>query len=474
MKRREFLKTTGIGATVLSLNSSLNISCSSQKKKTNILFFFTDDQRFDTISALNNQEIKTPNIDKLVKNGVTFSRAHIMGGNNGAICMPSRAMLMTGKTLFHLKERGGSIPEDHMLLPELLRQNNYQTFGTGKWHNGPDAYARCFTAGGKIMFGGMSNHLKVPIYDFDPTGKYPKENQYLGANFSSEMFSDEAIDFLEKYKSDDPFFMYISYTAPHDPRMAPEEFTQMYDPAEMELPPNYMPEHPFDNGEMVIRDEKLAPFPRTPEIVKEHITSYYAMITHMDFHIGRILDSLEKSGEVENTIIVFAGDNGLAVGQHGLLGKQNLYEHSVRVPLIFYGPGIPKNKQADTLCYIHSIFPTLCDLLGLEIPNSIESESLAPAINNQSENVRNSVFYAYKNMQRGVRTHDDWKLIKYNVKGEVTTQLFNLNEDPWELTNLADDEKYKLQQADLTELLKNYMQELDDFCDLDKPNWGNP
>jgi len=216
----------------------------------------------------------------------------------------------------------------------------------------------------------------------------------------------------------------------------------------------------------------LAPFPRTPEIVKEHIASYYAMITHMDFNIGRVLDSLEKSGEMENTIIVFAGDNGLAVGQHGLLGKQNLYEHSVRVPLMFCGPGIPKNKQANTLCYIHSIFPTLCELLGLEILPSVESKSLAPAIINQNENIRNSVFYAYKNLHRGVRTYDNWKLIKYNVKGEQTTQMFNLNEDPWELTNLAADEKYKLQQAELTELLKKYMQELDDFCDLDKLNWG--
>jgi len=252
MKRRDFLKTTGFGATALTLNSTLNISCSSQKKKPNILFFFTDDQRFDTINVLNNPEIKTPNIDKLVKNGVTFTRSHIMGGNSGAICMPSRAMLMTGKTLFHLEKRGSSIPEDHIMLPELLRINNYQTFGTGKWHNSPAAYARCFTEGGKIMFGGMSNHLKVPVYDFDPSGKYPKENRYFGEKYSSEMFSDEAINFLENHKSENPFFMYISYTAPHDPRMAPEKYEKMYDPGKIKLPPNFMPKHPFDNGELVI------------------------------------------------------------------------------------------------------------------------------------------------------------------------------------------------------------------------------
>jgi len=186
-------------------------------KKPNILFLFTDDQRFNTINALGNQEVQTPNMDKLVANGIAFTCAHIMGGTSGAICMPSRAMLLTGKTLFHLERKGALIPDEHIMFPELLREEGYKTFGTGKWHNSRQAYARCFTHGGKIMFGGMSNHLKVPVYDFDPSGEYPKEKQYTGEKFSSEMFVDEAIKFLENDTGDDPFFMYVSFTAPHDP-----------------------------------------------------------------------------------------------------------------------------------------------------------------------------------------------------------------------------------------------------------------
>ena len=474
MKRREFIATTGMGASILMLPAILNIGCGSKFKKPNILFIFTDDQRYDTIHALNNPEVITPNMDRLVKNGISFTRAHIMGGTSGAVCMPSRAMLLTGRTLFHLVDQGAVIPKEHTMLPEILRQNRYQTFATGKWHNGRDAYARCFTAGGKIMFGGMSNHLKVPLYDFDPTGLYPKEKQYIGDKFSSELFSDQAIDFLKNYDSEDPFFIYISYTAPHDPRMAPEEFLKMYDPEKITLPANFMPVHPFDNGEMWIRDENLAPWPRTPEIIKEQIAAYYAMITHVDFHIGRVLTALEKSGRADNTIIVFSGDNGLAVGQHGLMGKQNLYDHSVRVPLIFCGPGIPKNVQSNTLCYLLDIYPTLCGLSKIPIPDTVEGKSLLPAIKNQSVKIRDSVFLAYTKIQRAVRRDDNWKLIKYNVKGVETTQLFNLNDDPWEINNLAEDSNCHNQVVDLTNLLISYMKNLDDFCDLNKPNWGLP
>jgi hypothetical protein len=297
---------------------------------------------------------------------------------------------------------------------------------------------------------------------------------FTGDTFSSEMFSDEAIQFLEKYQSEDPFLMYISYTAPHDPRMAPQEFASMYDPEKIKLPANFMPQHPFDNGEMWIRDENLAGFPRSEEVVKEHIAAYYAMITHLDYHIGRVLDVLQKSGKADNTIIVFAGDNGLAVGQHGLLGKQNLYEHSIRVPLIFCGPDIAKNTRSTSLCYLQDIFPTLCELLGIQIPDSVEGKSLVPAIKDQNVKIRDSLFLAYTKIHRAVRRDDNWKLIKYNVKGVETTQLFNLNDDPWEIKNLTEDSRYKSQLEQLTNLLKSYMKKLNDFCDLDKLNWGLP
>jgi len=429
-------------------------------QKPNIIFFFTDDQRFDTVQALGNEYIQTPTLDELVANGTTFKHAYIMGGSCPAVCMPSRAMLMTGRTLYHIHQQGQDVPEDHALLGEALREAGYRTFGTGKWHNGPGAYARSFTDGGEIFFGGMGDHWNVPAYDFDPTGKYDaklpfcpnpglsKEVQWRNGDHieagkhSSELFCDAAIDFLEGYDSDAPFFMYISFMAPHDPRTMPKEFLDLYDPEEIPLPDNFLGAHPFDNGELKIRDEMLEDWPRTPEAVRQHIAEYYAMITHADAQMKRVLDTLAEKGLAENTIIVFSGDNGLAVGQHGLFGKQNMYEHSVHVPLIMSGPGVPAGEKRDAFCYLFDIYPTLCDLAGLTIPESVEGKSLVPVINESDAKIRDTLFFAYKDIQRSVRD-ERYKLIEYVVNGRRTTQLFDLQEDRWETRNLTDDPAYK-------------------------------
>lgn len=474
MKRRDFLKNSFTAASATLFPQVFINSCGGGRARPNMVFLFTDDQRFDTIHALDNPRIQTPNMDRLVRRGLSFTRAHIMGGTSGAVCMPSRAMLLTGKSLFHLQNQGAGIPEDHIMFPEVLKEQGYKTFATGKWHNGRAAYARCFTDGGKIMFGGMSNHLKVPVYDFDVEGKYPPEKMYYGRKFSSEMFSDEAIRFIQEQDPQQRFFAYVSYTAPHDPRMAPQEFAALYPPEEIELPANFMPRHPFDNGEMAIRDENLAPFPRTPDVVREHIAAYYAMISHLDFHLGRVLDALEMKGLIDNTVIILAGDNGLAVGQHGLMGKQNLYDHSVRVPLIMCGPGIPGNVRSKALVYLNDIYPTLMDLLKTPLPPSVEGKSLLPVIKNPGRSHRSALFLAYTHIQRAVRTDDNWKLIRYNVKGKQSTQLFNLNDDPRELHNLAGQRDVADREDQLTALLRSFMRQYDDFCDLDKPNWGLP
>ena len=357
--------------------------------RPNVIFFFTDDQRFDTVHALGNAQIHTPTIDGWVREGTSFTHAHIMGGTSPAVCMPSRAMLMTGRTLYHLQGAGEGIPPEHVLLGEHLQQQGYRTFGTGKWHNGPPSYARSFSAGAEIFFGGMEDHWNVPACRFDPSGRYDVSTPYINdpwtnnglrqrlcdhvtpGKHSSELFCDAAIEFLQEKSPADPFFMYLSFMAPHDPRTMPREYLEMYDPAQIELPPNFVADHPFDNGELWVRDELLTPHPRTPDEIRRHIAEYYAMITHADAQMGRVLQVLRETGQAENTIIVFAGDNGLALGQHGLMGKQNLYDHSIRVPLIFCGPGVPRGLRSEAHCYLFDIYPTLCDLLGLPIPEIV-------------------------------------------------------------------------------------------------------
>ncbi|MBT3295382.1 MAG: sulfatase-like hydrolase/transferase [Verrucomicrobia bacterium] len=453
--------------------------------KPNIVFFFTDDQRFDTIGALGNSAIQTPNIDQLVARGTAFTHAHIPSGTSGAVCMPSRAMLHSGRSLFHIDRQGQQIPEAHTTLGEALQGNGYRTFGTGKWHNGRPAFNRSFSDGDEIMFGGMADHWNVPVYHYDPSGAYStqlpickdafttkevkqREADHINSGVhSSEMVCSAGIDFIQQQNGEQPFFAYISFLAPHDPRVMPERFHGMYDPADIELPPNFAGGHPFDNGGLHIRDEELAAFPRTPEETREHIADYYAMITHLDHELGRVVQTLEEQELLDNTIIVFAGDNGLAVGQHGLFGKQNCYEHSVRVPLIFAGPGVPEGKRTDAYAYLYDIFPTLCGLTETPVPESVEGKDLIPCMQSDAP-LRDTLYFAYCDCQRAVKDRH-CKLIEYAVEGrDRQTQLFDLIDDPWELTNLAAHPDY----ADtITELRKELIR-LRDAWDDQQPEMG--
>jgi arylsulfatase A-like enzyme len=202
-----------------------------------------------------------------------------------------------------------------------------------------------------------------------------------------------------------------------------------------------MPEHPFDNGMLTIRDEKLEKFPRTEQAIRSRLASYYGEVTHTDAQIGRILKALDDAGLTRDTIIVFSSDNGLALGSHGLLGKQNVYEHSVKVPLIVSGPGIPAGEDRKQLCHIYDIYPTLCELAGLKTPDTVQFRSLLPVLRDGGQPFRDHLYFAFMSWQRSVRDGRH-KLIEYCVRGERHTQLFDLELDPSESNNLAADADY--------------------------------
>ena len=470
--------------------------------KPNILFIFTDDQRFDTVSALGNQEIDTPNLDRLVAKGTTFTHAHIMGGTSGAVCMPSRAMMLTGRTLFSIERQGQRIPPEHTTMPEWFRSNGYATAHVGKWHQDRESHLRSFSSGAKI-FGFRTNkkgwyeacngHWHLPVHDFDPTGEYnpnggyndpdvepfqpPFETTKEQGRHSVEVFSDAAIDFIRQYPDSEdaaagkPFFLYLAHKAPHDPRQYPARFRERYNANTVSLPPNFATRHPFDNGDLMIRDELLEAHPRRPDAVRQHIADYYALIAFIDEQVGCILDALEESGQAENTIIVFSGDNGLAVGQHGLMGKQNLYDHSVRVPLIITGPGIPENQRTNAWCYLLDIFPTLCDLIDLPVPETVEGKSMTPAMHDPSAVVRDTLHFAYKGVQRAVRK-GQYKLIEYVVKGKRTSQMFDLQRDPCETTNLVAKPEHAEIVESLRKELRQWQTELGDNQEMGNQFWS--
>jgi len=464
ISRRAFLGTTAIAA------------AQPARKRPNVLFLFADDMSYRAIRSLNNPEIKTPNLDRLVARGTAFTHACIMGGLQGAVCVPSRAMLMSGQTLFHatanvVQQKGWGDPKPFDMWPEHLANNGYQTIGIGKWHNGPALYHRAFQKGGPMLFGGMADHYQTPLHDFNAAKTYPKDTIKPRPGHSSEIFADSTIAHIKNRDKSKPFALYCAFTAPHDPRQPPKEYKDMYPEDRIESLPNFLPEHPFDNGEMKVRDEALLPWPRTPQAIRKERSDYYAIITHLDAQIGRILDTLDREGLTRDTLVFFAGDNGLAVGQHGLLGKQNLYDHSIRVPLIVAGPGVPANQRTDTMVYLFDIFPTLCELLGLPVPPTVDGKSFVPVLKDPKRKLRDGMVYAYRHFQRALRT-TRWKYIRYNVNGTQTRQLFDLAADPWETKNRAEDADLKETVTQLDILLKMYLKQAGDPLDLGKPDWG--
>lgn len=440
---------------LLALPLSLQAQTVNQPAKRNVLFLFADDMRADTIAAWGNPHIKTPNLDALVRRGFSFRGNYVFGSNNGAVCVPSRAMLMSGKTWFQID---APTLKGERLLPEHLGENGYVTFGAGKWHNGQPSWLRAFQRGKTVMFGGMSDHTKVPVRDLGPDGKLTAER--VGEKFSSELFADSAIEFLQRHDGQKPFFAYVAFTAPHDPRQPPLAYREQYYRNLPPLPRNYLPQLPFDNGMVKdLRDENLAAWPRTEKVIRAQLAEYYGLITHMDEQIGRILAALQKSGQADNTIIIFAADNGLALGSHGLLGKQSVFEHSMRTPLVIAGPGLPQGKTTRAFTYLFDLFPTLCDVLGVQAPADLAGESLRPLWEGQKPRVRDSVFLPFQDIQRAVRD-ERWKLIAYPKLGHL--QLFDLQTDPHETKNLIERVEHAQHVARLQALMKQWQTRVGD------------
>ncbi len=463
----------------------------TDSSQPNFLFLFADDQAFDTIQAFGHAAVQTPNLDKLVNSGMTFTHAFNQGSWSGAVCVVSRAMLNSGRYIYHAREDIDRVP----LWGETFSNAGYSTFLTGKWHNGDDTALRGFDKGmsiGKGMFetkGGpkgagyrrptptnqswspsdstLLGHWSPNVKDIvDGVLGKTMSGEYIADVHTSTLYANQAIDFLDNWEQspDQPFMMYVAFNAPHDPRQAPQEYVDMYPLEDIELPPNYMPEHPFDQGERyTLRDEILAPFPRTENAIKTHIQEYYAIISHMDHEIGRVLERLEALNIADNTYIIFTADHGLAVGRHGLLGKQNQYEHSIRVPLIVSGPDIASGASTDALVYLQSIYPTTCELAGIPTPSTVEFKSLLPLIEETADNSYDAIFGSYKDFQRMVRTRD-FKLILYPEEDQV--QLFDMNADPLEMTNLAKQAAYQDTMAALFGKLQSLQKEVGDTLSL--------
>lgn len=452
------------------------VSCGKSDQKPNILFLFSDDQTYQGVNALGNDEVKTPSLDKLVEEGVTFTHTFNMGAWNGAVCVASRAMLNTGRMIWraHSAEKEyEKLKEDRHFWAQRMEDAGYETYMTGKWHvkMGADKLFNTTSHVRPGMPGTVKSAYNRPL-STDDKEWLPWDTAHggfwKGGKHWSEVVADDALNFLETAKeSDNPFFMYVAFNAPHDPRQSPKEYVDMYPLQNIAIPESFLVEYPYKDDigcSAKLRDEMLAPFPRTEYSIKVHRQEYYAIISHLDAQVGRILEGLEKTGKADNTYIFFTSDHGLAVGHHGLVGKQNMYDHSVRVPLMVVGPDVPKNKKRDQSVYLQDVMASALDLAGYDQPAFVEFNSLFPMIKRKNQASAYSAIYgAYLNLQRSVRT-DQFKLILYPEAKEIL--LFDMIDDPQEMTNLAQDDKYLDVVKSMVKELKNLQKDMDDPLDL--------
>ncbi|MDB4537251.1 sulfatase-like hydrolase/transferase [Akkermansiaceae bacterium] len=438
------------------------------RARPNIIFLFADDQRADTIGAHGNPHILTPNLDKLATEGMSFRQNYCAGSFSGAVCVASRAMLMTGRHWMSLpRENPQSNWGDSVILPaHLEKEGGYRSHIVGKWHNGQGTLNKSFRSGRAIYMGGMADHTSFQVQDLQEGKLQPKRD---AGGFSSTVFADAAIEFIEKADGEQPFFLYVAFMAPHDPRNPPEKYREIYYNKRPPLPPNFLPQHPFQNAPASTsgRDEGLAPWPRIREVISDQLCEYYGLVTHLDEQVGRIMKALEGTPHADNTYIVYTADHGLAMGSHGLLGKQNVYEQSMKCPLIIKGPDIPKGESSEAYTYVHDLNATVCGFAKVAVPEKSDSRDLRPVIRGEVEKVHDSVFLPFQNNQRTVRD-ERWKLHLYPLINHRL--LFDLKEDPHETKNLAEDPAHAQNLASMIAMMESSRKSHGDWYPLSVEN----
>jgi len=460
-------------------------------ERPNILFIIADDQSpFDLPTYDASSPLRAPVLTQLAAEGMTIDGAYHMGSWSGAVCTPSRHMVMSGRTLWHLPKNGVKGAGPNPLCPEDLAEH---TLGAVFNRAGYDTMRTCK----------KGNSYKAANQQFSVVRDATKRK--ASAAEGSAWHADQVLAYLDERAQaadEDPFFIYYGFSHPHDPRWASEELLAHYGadnelipeqahPQSPPLPDNWLPAHPFPHGHPGLRDEvnvQGIKRRRDEPAVRNELGRQLACSENIDTQVGRVLARLDELGELENTYVIYTADHGMAIGRHGLQGKQNLYEHTWRVPLIVKGPGIRPGSRAQGNVYLLDMLATACELAGITPPESNEGQSFWPVLSGQRDTLRDTLFGAYcggtKPGMRAVR-QGDWKLIKYDtLDGKVReTQLFNLAENPRELlvehrdaevmartgvtpeareTNLAGDPGHSARLAEMEALLLAEMERLDD------------
>ena len=415
----------------------------------NFLFIIVDDQSpFDFKFYHPPSELHSPTLDRLAAQGMVFDGAYYMGGWVGGVCTPSRTMIMSGRTLWHIPDESGRGFNPHTANPRLVPPHLPEFTIPAVFNRAGYSTMRTCKPGNSYQ---AANRLFQVRHDADKRG---------GDDASgSAWHADQVLAYLQQREASRdtrPFFLHFGFSHPHDTRDGKPEYLAKYGatnhtdratfppahPNQPRLPAGYLPAHPFDQGNHPgQRDETQVSGVwerRDERTIRNELGREFACVENIDHQIGRVLRRLEAMGELANTYVFYTADNGIAIGRHGIQGKQDLYEHSWRVPFVAVGPGIKPGSRVQGNIYLLDVLATLCDLAGLAAPATNEGLSFRPVLEGRRATMRDTLYGVFCGGTRpGIRAvrHGDWKLIQYDVHGGTVReiQLFNLRENPHEL-----------------------------------------
>lgn len=445
MQRRHFLSAVG-GTALGALAASA---------RPNIVFIITDDQRWDGMSCAGHPVLKTPNMDRIAREGVMFRNAFV----TTPLCSPGRASFLTGQYAHAhnvVSNQQENNERSHRLItfPRLLHDAGYETAYVGKWHMGNDDTRRPgFDSW--VSFKGQGRYNDPPM---NIEGKQVQAEGYM-----TDILTGHAVEFIRR-EHDQPFCLYLGHKAIHGPFTPAERHKHLYTDEPIPLSP--ATRDTLDGKPMLQR-----PDPRTGRLHRPGSGTSDATIRNMmralmavDDGVGEVLKALEDTGQLENTLVIFTSDNGYFWREHGLGDKRAAYEDAIRIPLVMRYPKLVKpGTVIDQLVANIDICPTLLDLAGVRIPNHVQGASVLPLLAGKTAKWRTSFLIEYDQEGRypfiptwkGVRANG-WKYIHYTEQ-EGMDELYNLRDDPYELKNLIDDPAARTRLSQLKASLREHL-----------------
>ena len=441
LARREFLKKIAVGAAALA--AAQRAPAAAGAPRPNFLFILTDDQRWDAMGVVQREMgehgrfpwLKTPNLDRLAAEGVRFRNAFVVN----SLCAPSRATFLTGQY-----GHANGVVNNHTAFPlgnvthaSLLRAAGYRTAYCGKWHMGQQPERPGFDFAASFLGQGRYTDCPIVVNGVTTPSK----------GWVDDVTTDYLLQFLRENK-DRPFCATIGYKAVHGPCTPPERRRNDYADARARAVPNLAAKAAYATGHLPpARRPAAAAAQAAPDgagLVPAHV-DYFRCVAAMDDNVGRLLAALDELKLSERTVVVFAGDNGYYLGEHGLGDKRSAYEESLRIPMLLrYPPLAAKGATVDSMVLNTDLAPTFLDLAGLPVPAAMHGRSWRPLLQGGGADWRKSFFYCYffergfgTPMTTAVRT-ETAKLVRYPGHDDWT-ELFDLKADPFELKNLYGD-----------------------------------